>query len=192
MIYIIRHGQTDWNIEHRTQGQTDIALNTNGIKQAELITQKISNLKIDSIISSDLKRAYMTAQIINKNFHKAIETDKRLREFCFGTLEGITRDKITQETWEKFNENPKQFNAETKEEIFNRIKSFIKDMKSEIKNKKVLVVTHGGPIRMIKYYLDNGDNYSDKKYLEEYMNLKINNMDLFIIDEKMNLKKYDL
>lgn len=45
---------------------------------------------------------------------------------------------------------------------------------------------------MIKYYLDNGDNYSDKKYLEEYMNLKINNMDLFIIDEKMNLKKYDL
>ena len=65
-------------------------------------------------------------------------------------------------------------------------------MKSEIKNKKVLVVTHGGPIRMIKYYLDNGDNYSDKKYLEEYMNLKINNMDLFIIDEKMNLKKYDL
>lgn len=192
MIYIIRHGQTDWNIEHRTQGQTDIALNTNGIKQAELITQKISNLKIDSIISSDLKRAYMTAQIINKNFHKAIETDKRLREFCFGTLEGITRDKITQETWEKFNENPKQFNAETKEEIFSRIKSFIKDMKSEIKNKKVLVVTHGGPIRMIKYYLDNGDNYSDKKYLEEYMNLKINNMDLFIIDEKMNLKKYDL
>ena len=192
MIYIIRHGQTDWNIEHRTQGQTDIALNTNGIKQAELITQKISNLKIDSIISSDLKRAYMTAQIINKNFHKAIETDKRLREFCFGTLEGITRDKITQETWEKFNENPKQFNAETKEEIFNKIKSFIKDMKSEIKNKKVLVVTHGGPIRMIKYYLDNGDNYSDKKYLEEYMNLKINNMDLFIIDEKMNLKKYDL
>ena len=192
MIYIIRHGQTEWNIEHRTQGQTDIALNTNGIKQAELITQKISNLKIDSIISSDLKRAYMTAQIINKNFHKAIETDKRLREFCFGTLEGITRDKITQETWEKFNENPKQFNAETKEEIFNRIKSFIKDMKSEIKNKKVLVVTHGGPIRMIKYYLDNGDNYSDKKYLEEYMNLKINNMDLFIIDEKMNLKKYDL
>ena len=192
MIYIIRHGQTDWNIEHRTQGQTDIVLNTNGIKQAELITQKIANLKIDSIISSDLKRAYMTAQIINKKFNKTIETDKRLREFSFGTLEGITRDKITQETWEKFNENPKQFNAETKEEIFNRIKSFIKDMKSEIKNKKVLVVTHGGPIRMIKYYLDNGDNYSDKKYLEEYMNLKINNLDLFIIDEKMNLKKYDL
>ena len=192
MIYIIRHGQTDWNIEHRTQGHTDIALNKNGIEQAELISQKIANLKIDNIISSDLKRAYMTAQIINKKFNKTIETDKRLREFCFGTLEGITRDKITQETWNNFNENPKQFNAETKEEIFNRIKSFIDDIKSNNINKNILVVTHGGPIKMIKYYLDNGDSFNDKKFLEEYMNFKINNLDLFIIDEKMILKKYDL
>ena len=192
MIYIIRHGQTDWNIEHRTQGQTDIALNKNGIEQAELITQKIANLKIDNIISSDLKRADMTAQIINKNFNKNIKTDKRLREFCFGTLEGITRDKITQEIWDDFNKNPKQFNAETKEEIFNRIKSFIDDIKSNNINKNTLVVTHGGPIRMIKYYLDNGDNFNDKKYLAEYMTLKINNLDIFIIDEKMNLKRYDL
>lgn len=192
MIYIIRHGQTDWNIEHRTQGQTDIALNTNGIKQAELITRKIVNLKIDNIISSDLKRAYMTAQIINKNFNKNIKTDKRLREFCFGTLEGITRDKITQEIWDDFNKNPKQFNAETKEEIFHRIKSFIDDIKSNNINKNTLVVTHGGPIRMIKYYLDNGDNFNDKKYLAEYMTLKINNLDLFIIDEEMNLKKCEL
>ena len=192
MIYIIRHGQTDWNIEHRTQGHTDIALNKNGIEQAGLITQKIANLKIDSIISSDLKRAYMTAQIINKKFNKTIEEDKRLREFCFGTLEGITRDKITQETWDDFNKNPKQFNAETKEEIFNRIKSFIDDIKSNNINKNTLVVTHGGPIRMIKYYLDNGNNFNDKKYLAEYMTLKINNLDLFIIDEEMNLKKCEL
>ena len=192
MIYIIRHGQTDWNIEHRTQGQTDIVLNTEGIKQAELITQKIANLKIDSIISSDLKRAYMTAQIINEKFNKTIEADKRLREFNFGTLEGITRDQITKEIWRKFDENPKQFNAEAKKEIFNRIKSFIDDIKSENLNKNVLVVTHGGPIRMINYYIDNGDNFNDKKYLDEYMNLKIKNLDLFIIDEKMNFKKYDL
>ena len=192
MIYIIRHGQTDWNIEHRTQGHTDIALNKNGIEQAGLITQKIANLKIDNVISSDLKRAYMTAQIINKNFNKTIETDKRLREFCFGTLEGITRDKITQEIWDDFNKNPKKYNAETNEEVFIRIKSFINDIKSNNINKNTLVVTHGGTIKTIKYYLDNGDNFNDKKYLAEYMTLKINNLDVFIIDEKMNLKRYDL
>ena len=190
MIYLIRHGQTDWNIEHRTQGQTDIDLNANGIKQAEQISLKIANLKIDDIISSDLKRAYMTAQIINRRFNKTIETDKRIREFCFGKLEGIVRDKITKETWKSFDENPKQFNAESREEIFDRIKSFIDDKVKNI-NKNILVVTHGGPIRMIKYYLDNGDSYNDKKYLDEYMNLKINNLDLFIIDEKMKLTKYD-
>ena len=192
MIYIIRHGQTDWNIEHRTQGHTDIALNKNGIEQAELISQKIANLKIDNIISSDLKRAYMTAQIINKKFNKTIETDKRLREFCFGTLEGITRDKITQEIWDDFNKNAKQFNAETKEEIFNRIKSFIDDLKSININQSILVVTHGGTIKMIKYYLDNGDNFNTVKFLNEYINLKIKNLELFIIDEKKNFKKYDL
>ena len=52
-IYLTRHGETDWNIEHRIQGKTDIVLNTEGIKQVELITQKIANLKIDSIISSE-------------------------------------------------------------------------------------------------------------------------------------------
>ena len=187
MIYIIRHGQTDWNIEHRTQGHTDIALNINGIKLAELMAQKIANLKIDTIISSDLKRAYMTAQIINKKFNKNIETDKRLREFSFGTLEGITREKITPEIWDDFNKNPKKFNAEKREEIFNRIKSFINDIKSNDKN--ILVVTHGGPIRMIKYYLENGESFNDKKYLAEYMTLKINNLDLFIIDEEMKLNR---
>ena len=130
--------------------------------------------------------------IINEKFNKTIESDKRLREFNFGTLEGITRDQITKEIWRKFDENPKQFNAEAKKEIFNRIKSFIDDIKSENLNKNVLVVTHGGPIRMINYYIDNGDNFNDKKYLDEYMNLKIKNLDLFIIDEKMNFKKYDL
>ncbi|HCC04641.1 MAG TPA: phosphoglycerate mutase [Clostridiales bacterium] len=190
MIYIIRHGQTDWNIERRTQGHTDIALNINGIKLAELMAQKIANLKIDSIISSDLKRAYMTAQIINKKFNKNIETDKRLREFSFGTLEGITREKITPEIWDDFNKNPKKFNAEKREEIFNRIKSFINDIKSNDKN--ILVVTHGGPIRMIKYYLENGESFNDKKYLAEYMTIKINNLDLFIIDEEMNLIKNNL
>ena len=82
--------------------------------------------------------------------------------------------------------------SEVKEEIFNRIRSLINDVESNNINKNTLVVTHGGPIRMIKYYLDNGDNFNDKKYLNEYLTININNLEIFIIDEKMNFKKYDL
>ena len=53
-------------------------------------------------------------------------------------------------------------------------------------------MTHGGPIKMMNYYIDNGDNFNDKKYLDEYLNLKIKNLDLFIIDEQINFKKYDI
>ena len=74
MIYLVRHGQTDWNIEKKhTQGHTDIPLNENGKKQAEQLAQSISNLKIDKIISSDLLRAKETAEIINKKLYKIIE-----------------------------------------------------------------------------------------------------------------------
>lgn len=82
--------------------------------------------------------------------------------------------------------------SEVKEEIFNRIRSLINDVESNNINKNTLVVTHGWPIRMIKYYLDNGDNFNDKKYLNEYLTININNLEIFIIDEKMNFKKYDL
>ena len=192
-IITIQHTQSIHHTNGMVGSWTDWDLSELGVQQAWKIGEKLKKElagKKFKMYSSDLKRAYMTAQIINKKFNKNIETDKRLREFSFGTLEGITREKITPEIWDDFNKNPKKFNAEKREEIFKRIKSFINDIKSNDKN--ILVVTHGGPIRMIKYYLENGESFNDKKYLAEYMTLKINNLDLFIIDEEMNLIKKNL
>lgn len=67
MIYLVRHGQTDWNIEHRIQGQTDVPLNATGRAQAVELSEKLSNFNIQKIISSDLSRAKETAEIINRN-----------------------------------------------------------------------------------------------------------------------------
>ena len=73
MIYLVRHGQTDWNIEKKTQGHTDIPLNGTGKRQAEELAEKIADLKIDRIISSDLLRARETAEIMNwKAFHEIL------------------------------------------------------------------------------------------------------------------------
>jgi len=130
MIYLVRHGQTDWNIEKKhTQGHTDIPLNENGKKQAEQLAQSISNLKIDKIISSDLLRAKETAEIINKKFGSPIFFDERMREINYGILERIPRDTLTQETWDIFNTRPEELKAESKVHIFERIKNFFDELK---------------------------------------------------------------
>ena len=93
MIYFVRHGQTNWNIEHKIQGQSDIPLNEMGKKQAELIAPQLKDLKIERIISSDLSRALETAQIINTHLKLQITLDTRLREFKYGQIEGVpTKD----------------------------------------------------------------------------------------------------
>ena len=85
MIYIVRHGQTDWNVEGRNQGRTDIELNETGIEQAKETAKKLEDKNFDLVFSSPLKRAYKTAQIICNN---NIILDSRLIERCNGDLEG--------------------------------------------------------------------------------------------------------
>ena len=77
MIYLVRHGQTDWNLEGRYQGRIDIKLNSKGIEQAKEIKEKLKEIKFDKVFSSPLKRALETAQIITDN---DIEIDERLIE----------------------------------------------------------------------------------------------------------------
>lgn len=85
MIYIVRHGQTDWNVEGKYQGRIDIELNVNGINQAKQISEKLKDIKFDKIFSSPLKRALQTAIIISGG---DIIIDDRLIERSNGELEG--------------------------------------------------------------------------------------------------------
>mgnify|MGYP005782903757 FL=1 len=91
-ILITRHGQTDWNVLGKIQGQTDIELNDNGRQQAKETGELIKNENIDIIITSPLKRAKETAKIINENFNVTIIEDNRLMERNFGKSEGLTKD----------------------------------------------------------------------------------------------------
>lgn len=89
-----RHGQTDWNLLGKIQGQTDIKLNDTGRNQAKETGMQIQNEKIDLIITSPLKRAKETAEIINKNFNVSIIEDDRLLERKYGRNEGSTKEDI--------------------------------------------------------------------------------------------------
>lgn len=93
MIYVTRHGQTDWNLEKKVMGRSNIPLNKNGRKQATIVRDSLFNTPIDKIICSPLLRAKQTADIINQKKQVEIIYDNRLIERDFGEFEGMnTKD----------------------------------------------------------------------------------------------------
>lgn len=147
-LYAIRHGQTDWNLEQRAQGQTDIELNETGIKQALQAKEAIKSLKIDLIISSPLKRAYKTAEIIS-NGKIEITTDARLMERCFGKFEGTKTDIMPWEDLYNCEKNLSYDDIEPVNDLIKRCKNFLIEINEKHSNKTILIVTHGGTLRAI-------------------------------------------
>lgn len=179
MIYLVRHGETNWNIEKKTQGHTDIPLNDTGIYQAELVSDIIKDFNIKKIYSSDLLRTLKTAEIINKNFKFDILTDNRLREIMYGDLEGVPRPKLSKDIWNVFNYEPEKLHAESVSSVYDRVKSFFDELNHE---EDVLIVTHGGTMRMIMYYMDNKEIFNRDLYVKEYSGRKVNNCSIYKFD----------
>ena len=92
--YLVRHGETDWNLNERIQGQTDTPLNATGRRQADLLGRRLDDVHFDAMYSSDLARTYETAQLVAKGRDLAIVADPDLREFSFGEWEGLTDAEI--------------------------------------------------------------------------------------------------
>ena len=83
-LYIVRHGETDWNKIGKYQGITDVPLNENGLNQAKACANALKDVTFDRILSSDLSRALVTAETIRGDRTTSITVDKRLRELNFG------------------------------------------------------------------------------------------------------------
>jgi alpha-ribazole phosphatase len=88
LLYLVRHGQTDWNIEGRYQGQTDLPLNAAGRAQAASLSQQLAGVAFTAAYSSDLRRARETAEILAAPAGLAVQLDRRLREINLGAWEG--------------------------------------------------------------------------------------------------------
>ncbi len=89
-LYLIRHGETDWNADGRTMGQQDVPLNATGREQAAQTAAFLTRFPIDRILSSDLVRARDTAEAAGRACGIPVQTDPRLRELRFGIFEGRT------------------------------------------------------------------------------------------------------
>jgi len=148
MFYLVRHGETQWNVDGVYQGWSNNPLNEKGFAQAEDISREIAKLSPTAFYCSDLLRAKQTAEIINKNLGIKIIFDERLREFSLGAYEGKSKLNIpTQELYKQ------EFGAETPKEVFKRAKSFTSELK-EMNISDALVVAHRGLIQMILYCID--------------------------------------
>lgn len=90
LLYLIRHGETDWNIERRCQGFSDIELNATGRRQAGALARHLSSLKVEGFYSSTLKRAYETADTIAAYHGARVKAKDALRELNQGAFEGLT------------------------------------------------------------------------------------------------------
>ncbi|MDR5617268.1 2,3-diphosphoglycerate-dependent phosphoglycerate mutase GpmB [Arsenophonus sp.] len=96
-VYLVRHGETEWNVAHCIQGQSDSPLTEVGIRQAKLVVERVKSIGITHIISSDLGRTQKTAEIIAQACHCNIILEPRLRELNMGILEGRAISSLSDE-----------------------------------------------------------------------------------------------
>jgi len=149
MIYVVRHGQTDWNVVKKLQGSTDIKLNEAGVKQAKELADKIKNIKIDICFCSPMKRTRKTCEIA---FSGKIIFDNRLIERAYGNYEGTAAIKSNPWFHDAWNAKKQIDSAESIPEIEKRVFGILDEIMANYKNKNVLIITHGGVIRIIKSY----------------------------------------
>jgi len=156
-LYLVRHGETEWNAKKLIQGATDIPLNKKGERQAKELAQKLIHVKFDAVFSSDLVRAKRTAEIISLEKKLAVKTTKALRERFFGDYEGRSYTKYNQEIINLFKEyQVKAKNikgVETSEQMMARFIPFLRETAVAYMGKTVLILSHGGIMRAFLIHL---------------------------------------
>lgn len=166
-LYAARHGQTDWNLADRIQGRTDNPLNETGKAQALALAESMSDIKIDLIISSPMIRAMQTAQAVSNVCKAPIITDDRLIEQHYGIYEGQHR------FCDGFLANKRQFafkypGGESMMLVAKRVYSLLDEIKKEYPQKTIMLVCHGGVLRVLHSYFYDMTN-------EEFFSYNIDN-----------------
>jgi len=151
-IYLIRHGETDWNVEGRITGEKDIPLNELGQKQAQTAADILKDKDIKKIFSSPVLRCFATAEIISKAVNCPIVKDKRWREIDFGNWAGkIYHDLRKNPDFKSYYKYFSKRIIPKGEKFIDVQKRVVKALEDIIKteNESVAVVTHADPIKLV-------------------------------------------
>lgn len=172
--FLVRHGETDWNKEKKYMGRTDVPLNETGINQAKETAKKLKGEKIDLIITSNLKRAEQTARIIAEELGiKTVVIDESLKERDGGDeWEGKTLDRSLYTHPSYVPEG-----GEGWKEVEERVWSAFKNHRINHKGKNVLVVSHGGVMRILRLMIKKL-NQEEGLQLPHFQNTEILPMEI--------------
>jgi len=153
-IYLIRHGQTEWNRQNRYQGWSDVPLNDTGKQQAREVGKVFADNAPAVIYTSELVRAEETAGIIGSMSNIPVKKTGKLNELSFGEWEGRTHEEIARDYpsyWERLRKNPGDFRApggESVQELHTRVGTIWRTIREDSAS-PIIVVAHGGTLRTL-------------------------------------------
>ena len=178
-LYLVRHGQTDWNVQKRAQGHTDRPLDETGLQQAKLVGKAFLDLPVQRILTSDLLRAKQTADEVARRVKLPVEVTPDLRERGFGEWEGqnfaeiairfgfeadfkgVTRNEVTPPGGESF------------VSVWERLESVVEDVRNL--DEDTVIVAHGGTCSLLMAMFLNGDVHLSNAF--RFGNASINELE---------------
>jgi broad specificity phosphatase PhoE len=158
-IHLVRHGETDWNVERRLQGWTDIPLNATGVRQARATALALADRDIGAVISSDLSRARETAELIAAELGIEVVTDPALRERNYGVAEGQRNSELDLQFDGRLDERwaDPDFTfegGETRRDVYLRLGAFLTELLTSLPPNEIVLVSHGGALRVARGFLE--------------------------------------
>lgn len=153
-LYLIRHGETEWNMANRYQGKTDIGLSEKGRQQASLLSERMKKIQLDAIYTSDLSRAKDTAMEIAKDQKCKVMEMPQLREIDFGEWEGYTTAQLAEiygDAFTKYLEEPHKtsFPGEGSfGKVQLRVDKALKEITDHHQEGNIAVVAHGAVLKI--------------------------------------------
>jgi len=159
-VFLIRHGQTEWNVERRFRGRCNISLSKQGVEQAHRTAEALSNLHPAALLSSPLKRCLQTAEPLADRFGLTIEPTEGLNDADFGDWSGLSRDEVKRRwssefaRWHNGDLSLRFPGGESLHDAKERIASFICGLEEKFgKDDTVVCVTHQVPLKLMACWL---------------------------------------
>jgi len=146
-LILARHGETDWNRDGIYQGHGDPPLNALGRQQASALAERLRGVEIDVLYSSDLQRAFATAEIVAKATGLAVVADPELREVDVGSWTGLTHSQIQEQFPDMTHD------GESREAFDARVLTALRRIATAHDDGCVVVVTHGGVVRALQRHV---------------------------------------